>query len=93
MYRRLGFDSLQEFLESLEWDFAPEDGAMAFSGIGYHYQLRLPVVDPKTQRLYANFRPDPPVPGKREVARPLVMIPEDDLHFYGRADGEPSVKK
>ncbi len=87
-YTRYGFNSLADFLHALKWTFSPDGTRMSYEAVGHVYQLRIPIVDPKSNRLFANFVPAPPQKGmmKPKVGPPEhIGIPDDDPLFYGKS--------
>ena len=83
MYKRIGFESLEDFLNSIELIF-DADGNLV-TGTGYIYELRIPVVDPETNKLYANYYENCSNKSSKKTKSPVrfIGIQENDDKFYG----------
>ncbi len=79
-YVRLGYDSMDEFMEGWNWHFSLDqaEGILMLNPSRHEYILSQPVVT-ADNRLYMNFY-------YNDVSRqPLIQIREDDDRFFGRA--------
>jgi hypothetical protein len=89
IYKRYGFDTLDDFIAGVHWSWRRDDPKIIFQAIGYIYQLRLPVVDWKSKKLFANYYPNPPKDKGKPPMENFIGIDQDDPRFHGRAARGP----
>ena len=84
VYKRYGFNSLQDFTNGFKWTVKDNPGttkkySLTFSGSRYRYRLEVPITKPGTNELIYNYYPD--------SGSPTINFDEtnDPFHLFGTA--------
>lgn len=77
-YIRLGYKSMEEFMDGWTWNFTWDASSkqLSFTATRYVYTVRVPITDPTTNRMLVNFFPS----GSK--ASFITQLNEDDTRLF-----------
>ncbi len=78
-YVRLGYKSMDEFMDGWTWTFTPKkaEKELWFQAVRYEYTVTPPIVNSKNE-VFMNFYPSK----SKDKAKLLVQLKEDDPRFF-----------